>query len=231
VKRGFIRALWGIHDKSHRILARRFRTDLDMTRIKNCEFNEPFMTYVMGKENYDAFSETGFECKLVTEEPQAFDLVAYQFRNKLEIIKYAFENDGYDELVYMDWDCVPQKKISDDFWEVLGQGERFRACLQIYHRRKCHWRKRDMRKVPNGGLMYIRGKEVIDEAIDWWEATGKNDSDEIAWAKLTDQWADGFDTDEFWDRFEMPFGNLHKGSPHPKERLEAKDICFIHYQG
>jgi len=231
MKRGFVRALWGIHDKSHRILARRFRTDDDMNRIKGCEFNEPFLTYVMGKENYEAFSGTGFDCKMISEEAQAFDLVRYQFRNKLEVLKYAFEEDGYDELVYLDWDCVPQKKIPDDFWDVLHQKEDFQACLQLYHRRKCHWRKEEMRKVPNGGLMYIGNEKIVTNAIRFWEETGKNDSDEIAWAKLSDNIAGGFDMDDFWDRFEFPFGNLHRASPYSKEKLESKDVCFIHYQG
>lgn len=231
MKRGFIRALWGIHDKSHRILARRFRTDDDMNRIKANKFNEPFITYIMGKENYEAFHTTGFDCKMICEEPQMFDLVKYQFRNKLEIIKYAFEKEGYDELVYLDWDCVPQKKIPEDFWDVLHQKDKFQACLQLYHRRKCHWRSTDLRKVPNGGLMYIGDKEIIYEAIKLWEETGKNDSDEIAWAKLTDNMVGKFDMDMFWDRFEIPFGNLHRASPYPSEKLKSKDVCFVHYQG
>ena len=231
MKRGFIRALWGVHAKIHRILQRRFRTDNDIKLIKRNKFNEPFVTYVFGKDNYDALSTLGFDCKLVRNEPEAFDLVKYQFRNKLEIIRHAMFEEGYDELVYLDWDCIPQKKIPDNFWDILHQKEKFQACLQLYHRRKCHWRKKELRKVPNGGFVYIGDKEIVTEAIRLWELTGKNDSDEIAWARLTDDMMGGFDMDKFWDKFEIPFGNLHKASPYSKDQLNSKDVCFIHYQG
>ena len=230
MKRGFIRALYGIYDKSHRILARRFRMDNDMQRIKKCKFNEPFVTYVMGKENYKAISDLGFDCKMVCEEPNVFDLVKHQYRNKMEIIKYAFEDGGYDELVYMDWDCVPTKKLPSNFWDVLHKKEKFQACLQTYHRRKCHWREENKRKVPNGGFVYLGDKELVNEGCRLWEETGKNDTDEIAWAKLTDNMMGGFNIDTFWERFEIPFCNLHKASSFP-EKSKTKDVRFLHFQG
>ena len=232
MKRGFIRGVWGIHEKTHRILERRFRTDNDIQTIKKNQFNEPFVTYIFGEDNYKGLTSEGFDCKLLLKEPQAFDLVKYQFRNKLEMLKYAMEEDGYDEIVYLDWDCVPQKKIPSDFWDQLGKKEPFQACLQLYHRKKCHWRPDELRKVPNGGFIYIRDKSIPSEAIKLWEETGKNDSDEIAWAKMTDNWVGGWQgSDRYWDLFEPMFCNIHKNSPHSKEKLETKDVCFIHYQG
>lgn len=232
MKRGFIRGLWGIHEKSHRILQRRFRTDNDIQKILNCKYNEPFVTYVFGKENYEALSSLGFDCKLLCDEPQMFDLVKYQFRNKLEMIKYAMHEDGYDELVYLDWDCVPVKPLADDFWEGLAKKESFQACLQLYHRRKCHWRQEDLRKVPNGGFVYLRDKELITTACQLWEETGKNDTDEIALAKMSDNIVDGWKgNDVYWEKFEPMYVNLHRASAHPKELLKTKDVCFIHYQG
>jgi len=232
VKRGFIRGLWGIHEKSHRILERRFRTDNDIQRIQNNKFNEPFLTYVFGKENYEALSAIGFECKLLCDEPQMFDLVKYQFRNKMEMIKYAMHEDGYDELVYLDWDCVPTKTIPTDFWDGLAQKDAFQACLQLYHRRKCHWRPEDLRKVPNGGFIYLRDKDLIVTACELWESTGKNDTDEIAFAKMTDQMmGDCFNMDTYWERFEPMYVNLHKASSFESILLEQKNVCFIHYQG
>jgi len=232
MKRGFIRGLWGIHENTHRVIARRFRTDNDIKRIMNCKFNEPFKTYVMGKDNYEGLKALGFDCLMISEEPQMFDLVKYQFRNKLEIIKYAMEKDDYDQIVYLDWDCVPVAPLPDDFWDVLERKGTFQACLQLYHRRKCHWRKGDMRKVPNGGFMYIADKNIPEKAIKLWEETGKNDSDEIAWAKMTDNLVGGWKGSEFyWNKFEPDFCNLHKASSHPDELINTKNICFIHYQG
>ena len=232
MKRGFIRGLWGIHEKSHRILQRRFRTDTDIQNILKCKYNEPFVTYIFGKDNYKALSSLGFNCKLILDEPQAFDLVKYQFRNKLEMIKYALYNDGYDELVYLDWDCVPIKPLSSNFWEELGKKQPFQACLQQYHRKKCHWRPDELRKVPNGGFIYMREKTLMDEACKLWEETGKNDTDEIAFAKMTDNMIGGWKgKEEYWKNFEPMFVNLHRDSPYDTELLKTKDVCFIHYQG
>ena len=233
MKRGIIRGLWGIYDNSHRITRRRYRMDKDIARIKSVMHKEqPFVVYVMGEDNYRMAAKEGFDCKLVEEKPFCFDLVKYQYRNKLEILKYAMEEDGYDELIYMDWDCVPTKRLPENFWDVLHQKEKFQACLQIYHRRKAHWRKKELRKVPNGGCIYIGDKAIVREAIRLWEVHNKQDNDEIAWAKLTDNMMGGWKgTETFWKMFEIPFCNLHRGSPHPKEKLKSKDVCYIHYQG
>lgn len=232
MKRGFIRGLWGIYEKSHRVLQRRFQTDKDIKNILDCKYNEPFLTYVFGKDNYNALISIGIECKLIREEPFAFDLVKHQFRNKLDMIKYAFFEDGYDELVYLDWDCIPSKPLSASFWDGLAKKQPFQACLQLYHRRKCHWRKDSPRKVPNGGFIYLRDKNLVVEACKLWEETGKADTDEIAFAKMTDNMTGGWkNLETYWENFEPMFVNLHRDSPYPKELLNTKDICFIHYQG
>ena len=231
MKTGFIRALWGIYDKSNRLLARRFRTDSDIARIKRNKFNEPFVTYIMGRDNYTAFESNGLDCKLVCEEPQVFDLIKYQYRNKIEIIKAAFE-DGYDELVYLDWDCVPQKELPSDFWDVMRAKGKFQACLQVYRRQQCFWREFDRRKVPNGGFLYLGSKDIIDEAVRVWDETGRHVNDEITWAKMTDAMMGGWQgIDAYWNNFEPHFCNLYKSSPHSKDLLKSKNECFIHYQG
>jgi len=207
--------------------------DKDMNTIAGKkELNEPFSVYVFGEDNYKMATDKGFDCVLIDDKPYRFDLVKHQYRHKLEIIRYAMEEDGYDEILYMDWDVVPQKKMPSNYWDVLGQKESFQACLQVYHRRKAYWRKEELRKVPNGGFIYIRDKTIPQRAIDLWENLGSQDNDEPAWAKMTDEMMGGWQgIDKFWDLFEIPFCNLHKGSPHSQEKLKSKDVCFIHYQG
>ena len=93
MKRGFIRALWGVYDKSHRITQRRYRMDNDINKILKNEFNEPFTTYVYGKENYEHLLEMGLEdVILLDDNPAPFDLVKHQYRHKLEIINHAIKN-------------------------------------------------------------------------------------------------------------------------------------------
>jgi hypothetical protein len=232
MKRGIIRGLWGIYDKSHRITQRRYRMDKDMNRILRNKYNEPFVVYVLGQENYDKASKEGFDCILLDKDPFLFDLVKHQYRHKLEILKYAMEEDGYDEILYLDWDVIPQKKMPANYWDIFGQKEVFQACLQMYHRRKAHWRRKELRKVPNGGFVYIRDKSIPQRAIDLWEKLGKQDNDEPSWAKMTDDMVGGWKgIEKYWELFEVPFCNLHKGSPFPPEKLKKKDVCFIHYQG
>ena len=187
----------------------------------------------MGEDNFKAIKTMFPDCVMIDPNPFSFDLVKYQYRNKLAAIQYAFEQDGYDELVYLDWDCVPQKKLPSSFWNDMGKKEVFQATLQLYHRRKCHWRgETDIRKVPNGGFLYLREKSLPKLAIEWWGKLGEQDNDEIAWAKLTDEMVGGWKgMDVYWDKFEPMFCNLHKSSPYSADRLASKDVCFIHYQG
>jgi len=232
MKRGFIRAVWGIYDDSHRITKRRSKIDFDMDEIQKNQFNEPFTIYVMGTDNFNRLEKRGFkDIVLLNENPAPFDLIKHQYRHKIEVIKYAMEQDGYDELVYLDWDCVPQKKLHSNFWEECGKKDVFQANLQIYHRKKCGWRPQDTRKVPNGGFIYLRDKTLPAIAIKWWEKLGMPDNDEPAWARTTDEMMGEWNIDKYWDRFETMFCNLHRSSPYPQNKLNEKDVCFIHYQG
>lgn len=232
MKRGFIRALWGIHDSGHRITNRRFRVDRNIQSILNNEYNEPFKVYVLGQDNYNGLIDLGFDCVLVDKEPFIFDLIKHQYRHKLELIKYAMEEDGYDEIVYLDWDCIPQKKLPNNFWDEMNKKEVFQANLMLYHRRKAHWRSEELRKVPNGGFIYLRDKSLPQKAIDWWEELGNQDNDEPSWARITDEMMGGWKGIElYWDKFEPMFCDLHKSSPYSDEQLSKKDLCFIHHQG
>jgi len=235
MKRGFIRALWGIYAKKDRVIRRRYRIDKDITRIKSVKAGNkhPFVTYVLGKENYEALVAQGFDCKLVSDEPFLYDITKYQYRHKLELIRYAMEEDGYDEIVYLDWDCIPIKPIPDNFWEKMKEKSDFQANLQIYYRRKCFWRETDKRKVPNGGFLYIADKTIPSKVISIWENRLRQDNDEPAWAKFTDQLIDGWKGEEvYWDKFEAMFCNLHQASSFTPEKLKEKEyVCFRHYQG
>jgi hypothetical protein len=50
IKRGFIRALYGIFDQSNRVLAQRYQITKDIDTLKNCEkrlnSETPFIAYV-----------------------------------------------------------------------------------------------------------------------------------------------------------------------------------------
>ena len=233
MKRGFIRCVWGIYDNTHRITARRQKIDGDIKRIKECKFNEPFKVYVYGQDNFDRL-KNDFDCIMVDECPNPFDLIKHQYRHKLELIKYAMEVDGHDEVVYMDWDCVPQKKLPDDFWEKCNQRGVIQGCLQQYRRIKCPWRKFHQRKVINGGWIFLKDKTIPDKVIEIWK-TMPQDNDEPAWTRFIDDnviqnWDDSNEClKTFWDVYETPFCVLWNSYPWTKEMIETKDMCFIHF--
>jgi len=232
MKRAFMRAFWGVYDEGHRITKRKQRVEKNINTILNNKFNEPFITYVFGKDNFEFLTSLGLrDCIMIDPDPHPFDPIEEQYRHKLEAIRYCFEEDGYDEMVHLDWDCVPQKKLSPDFWDILGKKEVFQANLLQYHRRKATWRKDDMRKIPNGGFVYIRDKKVPSALIEVWEGM-RQPSVEPPMAKYTDNLIGGWKGKEkYWELFEPEVVNLHRASPFDKELLAAKDINFIHYQG
>lgn len=230
MKRGFIRGLWGIYDDSTRIMQRRAKIDNDINVILSNKFGEPFVTYIFGQENYDQMVKKGLNCVLIDKNPAPFDQQKFVYRHKMELIKYAMEVDKYDEMIYMDWDCIPEKKIPFDFWDNLGKRESFQACLQGYKRHKCPWRKEAQNIVPNGGFLYIRDNTYPDKAIKCWEnEMPHQDNDEPAWAKMLDNINNGWiGYEKYWEMYEAMNCRLRRGSPFA-DKLSQKDIYFTHY--
>lgn len=233
MKRAIIRGLWGIKDKAHRSTASRYKIDNEISSTITNKFREPFITYVFGKENYDFITKTHKEnVILLDDNPAPFDQIKYQFRNKLSIIQHAMENDGYDEVLWMDWDCVQIKKFPSNYWDIFNKKEFIQANLMMYNRKKCNWRKESLRKVPNGGFLYMRDKTIPSKIIKIWEELGMCDNDEPAVAKYMDTITGGWQgMDKYWELFEAPFCNLKNKCPYPKELIATKDVCVIHCHG
>ena len=234
MNRIFIRALWGIYDKSDRILIRRYRMDENIKILLKNKFNTPFKTYVWGKDNSEYLQKNGItDTILVKEEPYQFDLIKEQYRHKLEAIKLA--HTEYDEVLQLDWDCYLSRELPADFWEVLGKKSSFQANLQQYHNIKCKWRRDHKRKVPNGGFTYTRGPEPIERIIKLWERLDNDNkkSCEPTMGMYVDELQGGlergeFDLERYWDENEPEWCHLHRDSVYPDR---VKNYCFKHYQG
>ena len=238
-KNGFIRCVYGIYDNSHRLLARRQKIDTDIARIKKNEFNEPFKVYIFGKDNFERITALGFDCVLVSDDPAPFDLIKHQYRNKMELIKYALEHD-FESVVYMDWDVRPKKKIEDleNFWKTFHDRGEFSACLQYYGNIKCPWRinnetgdgRTSRHQVGNGGCVFFKSKEVINESIQCWEDVDMPDNDELGYAKYVDKKMNGWKGMEyFWNKYENMFCKLRKMSAFRSDKLVEKNVYFEHY--
>lgn len=226
-----IRALWGIFDKSHAILQRRFRIERNIASMLNNPLSPECIVYVYGKDNIETLKKVGcLNYRVVSEQPYAWDIVKHQYRHKLEIIKIAME-DGIKELLYMDWDCIPQKQVPFDFWESMSKRASFQANLEMYNRRKAFWRKIATRQVPNGGFIYLNDKKMVDKAIEFWEARPQ-DNDEPAWGQMLDWVEGGWKSPEFyWDKYEAMHCNLHNKCAFDPKLMNSKDVSFIHFHG
>lgn len=238
MKRIFIRALWGTLDTSFDNAwtspsARRGRMNFDVKNILGNPYTVPFITYVFGEDNYKFLLDKGLNCVLINKQPFIYDLQTEFWRHKLDILKYAMENDGYNEIVYLDWDCIPQKPLTDDFWAILSSKREIQANLQYYRRRKCKWRGKDeTRKVSNGGFLYIRGSEIPQKLVEAWTNLPSDLKfwDEVAFSKYIDDLMGGWKgLDAYWKDFEPGVCNLKKRSAFSDELVNSKNVFFIHY--
>jgi len=236
MKRAFIRALWGTpktdFDADDGWIVpsrRRSKIDFHIDSILKNPYTQPFITYVFGQENYDHLkAQNVTNCVLLNKDPFIYDLQKEFWRHKLDILKYAMEKDGYDEIVYLDWDCVPIKPMDDQFWALLSKKREIQANLMAYRRTKCRWRgKIDVRKVSNGGFIYIRDNSIPQKLIDTWQALDEKFWDEVAISKFIDGLMGGWKgIESYLSDFEPNVCNLLKKSVFEKT---SNDPYFIHY--
>jgi hypothetical protein len=191
IKRTFIHAFWGdqsdIHSRSHKVRH-------DLVRAAGRRGRGPALEslfFVWGRDNKDYLTELGFDrIELVSEAPlmqkpaMPRDAV---WRHKFVACQLAMQR--YEQIVFLDIDIRLLIPVPDDFWDRLGQKDRFQANLLIYKRKKCPWRKSEPRKRPSAAFMYFRDPVVVDEllAVDEQKPWGFLGSEETALAWWTDQ--------------------------------------------
>jgi len=235
MKRAFIRALWGITETTYdegwnTPSERRKRLGFDIDNIL-CNINTvPFVTYVFGNDNYTFLQSKGIKPVLINERPFVYDLQTQFWRHKLDILKAAMEE--YDEIVYLDWDCIPQKPMSELFWDSLSSKKEIQANLQMYTRRKCFWRQDNLRLVSNGGFLYIRDRTIPEKLIKTWEGMEDRSKfwDEVAISKYIDgingKWCG---LNYYLENFEPDVCKLKKKSAFDEEINNKKDVFFVHF--
>lgn len=248
IKRTFIRGIWG--DISTNGI-RNGKMGKDIQAIKNNSYNSPFVVVVFGEENQQVLQKEGFETLLIDPNPIRYDMATQLYRHKLDILQHALE--FYDEIVFLDWDCIPTAPLPDDFWDEMAKKAPFQANLFQYLTKKCLWRDKDWRKVCNGGFLYIREPQIATDFITIYnqlaekvlqikkirEQQGKTlrfrekcilFDDEPAFSKWVDDYLGGWQgAEKYWELFEPVFCNLRKKSVFPPELLKTKRECFAHW--
>lgn len=232
MKRGFIRAMYG----DCTTLANNIRKDID--RAISVDNNPDYVTYVFGEENFKFAKEINVNPVLLDKNPFIKDVAQYRFWHKLYIYNYAMNVDGYDEIVFIDWDCIPTRKLPNDFWEVLGKKEKIQGCSYSLVQQMCKWRGHRSQKWVNGsntsinsGFLYMRDKAVPPVLLNIWEENKclNQVNDEAPISYYIDQMMGGWvGLEKWWDLFEPEWCNLEKKASFPRERLNTKNICFVH---
>lgn len=249
MKRGFVRFVWG--DCSQNGLRNgKLKRDIEIA-LTNDSFE--YCVYVLGKDNFSLLKNKGLNCILVDEKDVIFNIEKQQYAHKLYLLKCAIED--YDEMIYLDWDCLSCNKINDGIWTVLNKKESFQANLYLYKNKKCLWRKdnNEKRKVCNGGFLYFRNKKIPQKIVDNYNdllremlifkekrvKCGKDlrfrekciiYDDEPSISKYVDDYLGGWKGDDvYFNLFEPDICNLRKCSCFSKEKLNIKnEIFFIH---
>jgi len=234
MKRGFIRSLWGIPDPNSNLRQMRRRLEkipTDLERAFNCPFPFPCKVLCFGTENFKLVSQCGFDAIQIYNEPYAVDPLKYFYQHKILAISHAMESMGYDEVVYLDFDCHPVAPVTDDIWKELGTKSDLQSCLIGYKSHRCPWRGRveGSRCLPNGGFVYLRGKDMASRLRTAYDASGKPSNDEIALAWLLDDMDGGWKGLEHYCEIHEPLvaESSCRGAC-PNSIKDRKHIVFRH---
>lgn len=227
MKRAFVRAVYGDIKGAHNGL------QFEIPRILENPYNEEYITYVWGDENERILSSWGIKVRKVSSDAFPCDLTKYEYKPKLDVYNIAMNEDGYDEIVFLDWDMVPTKKIPLDFWVTLGKKESIQGPLYGLKRKMCKWRKVDAGFMIQASFLYIRDKSIPEKLNKMWEQFPDTvywkSNDERCISKYIDDINGGWiGLDKWWDLYEPMFCHLEKKSAFKRDKIRQKNICFMH---
>jgi len=232
MKSAFIRALWGEANSEERYFKRRPKMNNDIKLIRYNKFSKPFTTFVFGDDNYKYLTDLGFDCRLVDKKPVLWptDGTYHQYGHKLKVLESAMEE--FEEVVFLDWDCMAAKQLPKNFWKVLRQKEPLQASMRGYKKARCLWRKTDRRKRPCASFIYLSDKAIAKEMMDRWLARPRLSEEHIL-AMITDDMMGSWQGKEkYWDMFEPDFFILAKNEVpfhiYDIDLLKTKDRTFLH---
>lgn len=231
MKSGFIRTLWGIMEHNgRRMWKRREKIEDDISFLKINKYSNEFRTYVFGEDNFKQLEDRGIkDLVLIDKRPVIWDMETQQFRHKIEAWKYGM-ND-FDEIVFLDWDCVPVSNIPEDFWEELRKKQKIQAILRRYVNKKVFYRPEPYNRMTScASFVYMKDKKVPEEIIKLWEEMGCPWSEEVVLSKYIDDLSGGWKGIEYyWENFEPNFFNLMQAKVFDKELTSKKRIIFDHF--
>lgn len=230
IKKAFVRGIWGVYDIDKtlgRWYSRRTKIDNDIRLAKINSYAPKCKVYVFGEDNCKKIIDMGFDAVMVDKKPFCWDMEKEQYRHKIEVWKCGLQE--FDEIVFLDWDCVPCAPIPNDFWDVLGSGEKIRATIFMYKLKRVFFRNNDARKVSSSTFVYMREKETAEELIKVWEKIGRPWQEEIALSKYMDELNGGWKgIDDYRQKYEQPYHTLfyHYGADYIQNVMMKHNIFY-----
>lgn len=201
IKRSFIRGIWGIYDNQNvKAYTRRPKIDNDIQLSLVNPYAPKCKVYVFGEDNFKKLTDMGFDTLLIDKKPICWDMQKEQYRHKIEIWKYGLVD--YDEVVFLDWDCVPLCPIPKDFWDNLAKGPKIQATIYMYKLRRAFFRPSNERKLSASTFVYMREKDIANKVIETWERVGRPWQEEIALSKYIDELDGGWKGIDNYKKYE-----------------------------
>lgn len=219
----------------------------DVHDTLNNKFSPSTIVYVWGENNFNYLKKIGInknnELKLVDKNPYVWEK-KYGLRHKIESYKISMFEDGFKEILFIDWDAQPIKNIDESkIWDELKQKDEIQAAAYCFKARYCAWRENGARTSLCSCLLYCRNKNLISDIIDCWVKMGDKEYmknwPQADWAlrfdmQTNDEWATSLaidnknkgwlGIDEWKKNNEIDFLRLKRLSPFGYK----DDVIFIH---
>jgi len=232
IKQGFVRGVWGIYDKDNKLgrpYSRRTKIDNDIELTSLNPYAPKCKVYVFGEDNFKFLTDKGWDTVLIDKRPIVWDMVKEQYRHKIEIWRAGLQE--FNEIVFLDWDCVPTREIPTYFWEKLSVGMPIKATIYMYKLKRVIFRIGNERKVSASTFVYINGLEHCENIIKTWEEIGRPWQEEIALSKYIDILNGGnwLGIDDYLKKFEPEFHTLYNWYPSDYvKNVMYKENIFYH---
>jgi len=225
-KQCFVRGVWGTHDHQGRKRWNRLnKVKMDISLAKINPYEPKIKVYAFGEDNYKFMVDQGFDTKLVDKKCIVWDMQTQQYRHKIEVWNQGLQD--FEQIIYLDWDCIPCCPIPHNIWTVLEEGEPFRGALYSYRRRKCFHRYVCRRTVVAATFLYMRGQQVVKDIIKTWEEMGGPFLEEPVLMKYVDDINGGWKGYmDYAKKYEPLYHTLHL--VWPREFLETREMVFFH---
>lgn len=219
--KSFIRCVWGsrhLHKEDH--FAKNFSALQNeyITVSRNPYMGKDFTVYTLGEDNHKHLVDLGFNSVLVDKRTHLFDPNRRIWLHKVYLMEAAMRD--FDEIIYLDWDTQPFRKLPDTLWDDLSKKDTFQAPLFKYsgvkmpHRKNPKGERFGGKVLPSGAFVYIADKSIPKKIM----AYEKDDTlhnrwlDEIYYGAYTDEVYGGWKGMEFYrEHFEPECCNIYRG--------------------